>query len=178
MKRIAAVALALTVGTGCGSSHQASRGTAPSTATHTSLSVPPSSTPRVTTTAAPVLGRTWLVGCPDCQRGFGEVRPKTIFLGGDGTGVVQHVHWLSWGEDRAIGSGIGRWLGPNQFSYQATPAAATVVAFNLGTCRGRRAYTAIAWYFPQHGQHFDPSTHINICTGEYVGDNGAVPPSP
>jgi hypothetical protein len=121
----------------------------------------------------PVLGRSW----QPHQRGYGEMERSTIDNGGDPTGLVEHIRWQSWGGSRAIGSGSAEWLGPNQFSYQATPAAATIVAFNLGVCRGRLAYTAIAWYFPEHDQHFTPSTHINICTGEYVGSNGAVPPS-
>jgi hypothetical protein len=122
-----------------------------------------------------VLGLRW-GDSAQYQKGFGEVRPAKIFFGGDPTGLVDHVRWRSWGGSQAIGYGIAGWLGPNQAVYQATAAPATIVAFNLGECRGKRAYTAIAWYFPGHGQHFEPSTHVNICTGEYVGNNGAVPP--
>jgi hypothetical protein len=29
------------------------------------------------------------------QRGYGKVRPRTIFNGGDPTGLVRHIHWRS-----------------------------------------------------------------------------------
>ena len=32
----------------------------------------------------------------------------------------------------------------------------------------QRAYDAITWYYPQHGDHFDPREYINACTGRYV----------
>jgi hypothetical protein len=41
------------------------------------------------------------------------------------------------------------------------------VAFHRGTCRGRRSYNAITWYFPQYGQKFNPHAYINACTGRY-----------
>ncbi len=48
-------------------------------------------------------------------------------------------------------------------------AQATVVAFDLSTCQGKAAYTAIEWYFPQYGGSFNPSRYRNICTGQEVG---------
>jgi len=45
-----------------------------------------------------------------------------------------------------------------------------VVAFDLGTCDGKLMYQAIEWYFPQHGQSFNPNTYQDICTGSYVGN--------
>jgi hypothetical protein len=170
MMRLSGVAVLLTLAIGCGGSH---------TVTPARITSPPSAvttSPTTVRAVPPLLGQPWGGGAR-YQKGFGDVRPATIFLGGDETGLVQHVHWRSWGGSRAVGSGIGEWLGRNQFSYEASPAAVTIVAFNLGECRGKRAYTAIAWYFPEHGQHFEPSTHIDICTGEYVGNNGADPPS-
>ena len=37
----------------------------------------------------------------------------------------------------------------------------------------KRAYTAIEWFFPQHGGKFDPKKYIDICTGDYVGAAGS-----
>jgi len=28
-------------------------------------------------------------------------------------------------------------------------------------------YQEIEWYFPTHGQQFNPNGYINICTGAY-----------
>jgi hypothetical protein len=40
-------------------------------------------------------------------------------------------------------------------------------------CGGHPAYQAVEWYFPEHGEFFDPTTYINDCTGNYV-----YPPAP
>jgi hypothetical protein len=79
------------------------------------------------------------------------------------------VRWQSWGDDQAVGSGISTYQAPNQIVADGTQERATVVAFNLESCRGVWAYTAIEWYFPQHGAKFDPNDYINICTGQYIG---------
>jgi hypothetical protein len=100
--------------------------------------------------------------------GFGKVRPTTIFNGGDPTGLVSHVSWRSWGGARATGTGKSDYVGPNQIVAQGTQESATVVAFNLGTCHGKLMYRAVEWYFPQHGQRFDPHRYENICNGSYV----------
>jgi hypothetical protein len=61
--------------------------------------------------------------------------------------------------------------------------AATVAAFNLGGCKGLFSYRTIEWYFPQHGERFDPHRYIDICTWTYVAPSpvsraAAGPPSP
>ncbi len=106
---------------------------------------------------------------PGGQRGYGEVRPSSIFNGGDPTGLVEEIHWRSWGEDRATGSGFAYYEAPGQIVAESTREPVTVIAFDLGTCRGARAYMAIEWYFPQHGERFDPNSYIDICMGRNVG---------
>jgi hypothetical protein len=101
--------------------------------------------------------------------GFGQVKPSKIFNGGDPTGLVTNVTWSSWGGAQATGSGTSDYVGPNQSVAQGTEQTATVVAFNLGTCDGKLMYQAVEWYFPQHGQAFNPNQYENICTGTYVG---------
>jgi hypothetical protein len=32
---------------------------------------------------------------------------------------------------------------------------------------GGRAYDAITWFYPQHGQHFNPHVYVDACTGRY-----------
>jgi hypothetical protein len=125
----------------------------------------------VTPTTAPtrdvaVLGRIY----GDNLQGLGEVRPDFIDFGGDPTSVAQNVRWRTWGGSHARALGEAEWVGSNQDVAEGSYVPATIVAFNLGTCGGRLAYTALEWYFPQHGEHFDPNNYRNICTGGYVGN--------
>lgn len=101
-------------------------------------------------------------------QGFGQVEPSTVFNGGDPTGRVTNIVWKSWGGTQAVGDGTGWWVGPNQAVAQGTLEPATIVAFNLGTCEGKFMYQAVEWYFPQHGETFDPNQYENICLGTYV----------
>jgi hypothetical protein len=112
---------------------------------------------------APVLAGPW----SSHQEGYGRVRPRTIFNGGDGSGLVQRIRWLTWGHSQAIGEGIGLYVGPHQSNAEGTRESTRVVAFQLGYCHGKRAYEAIEWYFPQHGDRFTPDRYIEACTGEY-----------
>jgi hypothetical protein len=132
-------------------------------ATTTSPSVPASASPA---TAVPTLGQP--VGVFARGQGFGQVKPSKIFNGGDPTGLVTHVVWKSWGDAQAVATGMSEYVGPNQSNASGTVEAATVVAFNLGTCDGKLMYRAIEWYFPQHKQAFDPSHYQDICTGTYM----------
>src|SRR5262249_36772249 len=105
----------------------------------------------------PVLGRVWSL----FQRGFGQARPPLISMGGDPTGIVDQVHWLTWGGPRAIAGGVGSYDPPGKIVADSLLTPATVVAFHLGTCDGIVAYTAIEWYYPKHGGRFDPHSYIN-----------------
>jgi hypothetical protein len=126
----------------------------------------PSSGP--TPVTIPVLGRPAGDFDADSQ-GFGEVRPATVFNGGDPTGLITHITWSSWGDSAAIGTGMGNYEPPNQPVVDSIKESATIVAFDLGTCGGTLMYQAVEWYFPQHGQKFNPSQYEDICTGSYVG---------
>lgn len=120
----------------------------------------------------PILAGPWSSG----QKGYGHVKPRTIFNGGDPTGLVEHIHWYSWGARHAVGTGTALWVGRNQIVAQGRfERGARVVLFRLGRCRGRRAYDAIEWYFPQHGQRFRPGTFIDSCTGAYYMDGEPLP---
>ncbi|WP_076480502.1 hypothetical protein [Williamsia sterculiae] len=113
----------------------------------------------------PTLGKVWA----SSQQGYGEVRPATVFNGGDPTGLVENITWSSWGGSQATGTGTGSYEAPGQSVADSTQQQATIVAFNLGTCDGQLMYQAIEWYYPQHGETFHPDRYINICTGDYVG---------
>lgn len=101
--------------------------------------------------------------------GWGEVRPSAVSNGGDPTGSVTRIVWSSWGGPRAVGTGLSTYVGPHQSVAQATVQRVRIVAFGLGVCDGESMYQDVEWYFPQHGQHFDPSVYENVCTGALVG---------
>lgn len=114
----------------------------------------------------PTLGRP--AGLFAHGEGFGQVRPPKVFNGGDPTGLVSHITWKSWGGARASGTGSSDYVGPGQSVATGTQQPVTVIAFNRGTCHGRYMYRAVEWYFPAHGQRFNPHRYENICTGAYV----------
>lgn len=123
--------------------------------------------------AAPTLGRSLSAG----QEGYGQIRPATIFNGGDPTGLVAGVTWSHWGSRRAIGNGTGDWVWPGEsVANGSIHTPAVVVAFDLGTCAGRPAYRKITWYFPSRGDAFDRSSFQNICTGGFSTDQPALSP--
>ncbi|MGP8001612.1 MAG: hypothetical protein ACLPKI_30455 [Streptosporangiaceae bacterium] len=145
---------------------------APSTPTAsavaTASSQPPATAASAATpaTPAPVLGQ--LAGVFAQGQGFGQAEPPKIFNGGDPTGLVQHIHWTSWGGAQAIGHGMAEWVGPNQTVATGTQKPATVIAFRLGTCGGKLMYQAVEWYFPGEHQSFSARHYENVCTGSYL----------
>jgi hypothetical protein len=141
---------------------------APTTPVATTPATPPSPPPTPPPAAAPTLGQP-AGDFAHGSSGFGQVKPAKIFNGGDPTGLVTNVVWSSWGGAQATATGTSDYVGPNQSVAQGTEQNATVVAFNLGTCDGKLMYQAVEWYFPQHGQAFNPNQYENICTGTYVG---------
>ena len=140
---------------------------APTTPVATTPATPPSPPPTPPPAAAPTLGQP-AGDFAHGSSGFGQVKPAKIFNGGDPTGLVTNVDWSSWGGAQATATGSSEYVGPNQSVAQGTQETATVVAFNLGTCDGKLMYQAVEWYFPQHGQSFNPHHYENICTGSYV----------
>lgn len=119
-----------------------------------------------TPTPSPILGEPWAA----TQQGYGTVKPATINNGGDPTGIITNITWQSWGGSQATGQGISTYVAPNDTVSEGTQEQATVVAFKLGTCQGKTAYTAVEWYFPQYSGSFNPNEYRNICTGQEVGD--------
>ncbi len=99
--------------------------------------------------------------------GFGAVKPAEISLGGDPTGVLTGIAWQSWGGSQATGTGTSTYVGPDETVAQGTTETATVVASDLGTCKGGPAYQAVKWYFPEEGETLasGSNTTIEACTG-------------
>lgn len=146
-------ALALVGGTGCGASHETT--TVINTA---NVADRTAGTPAAT----PILAGPWSRD----QEGYGHVEPGTVFNGGDPTGLINQIEWLTWGGPRAVGVGSGFYVGPNQITAEGHRAAGVIVAFKLGSCHGRPAYNAVQWYFPEYGEHFNPhAAGYKLCTG-------------
>jgi hypothetical protein len=99
--------------------------------------------------------------------GFGQVKPAEISLGGDPTGVLGAITWQSWGGAQATGTGRSTYVGPNQTVAQGLLETATVVAYDLGTCKGATAYQKVRWYFPQQGETLGSGqiSTIDTCSG-------------
>ncbi len=100
----------------------------------------------------PILAGPWSLD----QEGYGHVQPRSVFNGGDPTGLINNIEWLTWGGARAVGVGSGFYVSGSQITAEGHRAAAVIVAFKLGRCHGRRAYNAVQWYFPEYGEHFNP----------------------
>jgi len=99
--------------------------------------------------------------------GFGKVAPREVFNGGDPTGLVTSITWHDWGKAQAVGTGRGFYVAPNQAVAAGKAEPVRIVAFDLGSCNGRYMYAAVEWYFPQHGQRFDPGQFEDVCIGAY-----------
>jgi hypothetical protein len=54
------------------------------------------------TAATPILAEPWSSN----QKGYGEVEPRTIFNGGDPTGLMREINWITWGGPVAVGEGL------------------------------------------------------------------------
>jgi hypothetical protein len=154
-----------------------STGQATATSTTSTTTTTLNTTTTSTTVASgPPLGL--LAGIFAQGKGFGEVEPSEFYNGGDPTGLVTHIVWKSWGEPKAIGTGVSEYVAPNQDVGDGTEQPATVVAFRLRNCFGDHVYEAVEWYFPQHGQSFNPDQYENICTGAFITSTTTAPTCP
>jgi len=107
----------------------------------------------------PVLG--WK-GAFSFGKGFGAVKPRTVYLGGDPTGLVKSISWPRWGTRGPWGYGTG-WC-PGSSVASGHPCQAALRASNLGLCHGQRAYRKLAFYF-KTGPGWTSGAKWNICRG-------------
>lgn len=82
--------------------------------------------------------------------GFGTVRPKEFFNGGDPSGRVSQIHWSSWGGKSAYGTGRNPIFKP-QGGYYAKLGTVRLWAHGRSHCPGstRPAYTRLSVRFPK-----------------------------
>lgn len=105
---------------------------------------------------------TVLGSMPSNGRGYGTAKPAEVYAGGSPTSRIRDITWSDWGADRAEGVGIGTWReGGRVGREQYIPA--TVVASDIGTCDGKRAYLKINWYFPSKGETLDSREGMRTC---------------
>jgi hypothetical protein len=95
--------------------------------------------------------------------GFGTAHPVVLALGNDITGHMIKIRWKNWGATQATGTGTGYWVPAGKPLADARPVPAKIVAFDLGTCHGVRAYLKYAWWLPTHGGHFRASSANHAC---------------
>jgi hypothetical protein len=100
-------------------------------------------------------------------KGFGTVKPHTVFLGGDPTGRVTSITWHGWGATRSTGLGTG-WC-PGVSVAAGHPCKASLHAYSLGSCSGRRAYRKLAFYFKLHrSSRWTLGSRWNVCSGKFI----------
>lgn len=95
-------------------------------------------------------------------KGFGAVKPRVVFLGGDPTGYVSSISWRHWGDARAVGSGRG-WC-PGRSVAAGYHCKASLRVSGLGTCDGRSAYRDLTFYFKTR-RGWMLGSKRNACTG-------------
>jgi len=85
-------------------------------------------------------------------KGFGQIKPKTVFLGGDPTGLVTKLTWKSWSASVAVGTGTGSYPPPGKPVAEAVKVPVTLKASSLGTCKGHKAYERLSFTFHYKGK--------------------------
>jgi len=107
-----------------------------------------------------------LLGGPNATSGNDPtVEPSTVKYGGDGYSTGEEVEWSGWGNTQAVATGYAWWVPSNKSDDQGFFALAKFVAFNLGTCNGRRAYVDLTWFFPGHGERLNKNWYLDVCDG-------------
>jgi hypothetical protein len=101
--------------------------------------------------------------------GFGTVKPKEIFNGGDPSGLIQDISWRHWGSSSATGTGKTSIFKPGG-GYYPELVGAQLKASNLGHCtaHGPLAYRRLEAREPsrpggQLGRWFLWSGQQSIC---------------
>jgi hypothetical protein len=102
-------------------------------------------------------------------RGWGTVKPHTIFNGGDPAGLVSGIRWQRWGAESAFGWGKTSIFKPNG-GYYPNLVRAELRATDIGRCfgRGPLAYMRLYARVPSRpggplGKWFPWTGTGNIC---------------
>ena len=98
---------------------------------------------------------------PSNGTGYGTARPATIYNGSSITGRLTGVAWSSWGGDRADGRGTAYNAMGDVTAGAPESYPVIVVALDIGTCNGKRAYRKLLVYKP--GGYLNPGNAVDIC---------------
>lgn len=82
-------------------------------------------------TKAPVLGDRAFAA--PYGHGFGKARPKSIYNGGDTSGLVENIQWEGWGGPSTYGTGLGHQFRPTG-GYYEKPVQVRLQARKLSDC--------------------------------------------
>jgi hypothetical protein len=70
-------------------------------------------------------------------KGFGTAHPRTIYNGGDLSGLVRKIHWHHWDSKKALATGRNHIFKPHG-GYYPHPVRIRLTASGLGHCPGSR----------------------------------------
>jgi hypothetical protein len=89
-----------------------------------------------------VLGSALFAGPPG--EGWGTSKPSRLYNGGDPSGLLTEIRWVSWGGSSAIGFGLDAIFKP-QGGYYSRPVIVELRASALGKCNasGASAYSRL-----------------------------------
>ena len=92
-----------------------------------------------------------------------HVEPSPLWLSADGTLVVLHVRWSTWGGRVAVGKGSAEYHGctPSCAQAPAHHVAVTINLWDIVGCNGHAYYNKVTLYkrhgkLPVHYQHWAP----------------------
>lgn len=88
-----------------------------------------------------------------------------MFFGGEAESAVTQVTWASWGASQATGAGTGFDNVGSPYASIGHSAPETIVAFDLGICKGTYMYQEMKEFFPGEGESFATAQSVNICSG-------------
>jgi hypothetical protein len=99
-------------------------------------------------TVVPVLGSAAFAG-PNGE-GWGTARPAKVYNGGDPSGLVREIHWVTWGGKTATGFGLNLIFKPHG-GYYSRPVIIELLASGLGRCSagGPPAYSRLSVRAPE-----------------------------
>ncbi len=95
--------------------------------------------------------------------GFGKAHPRVIAVANDIITQIHRISWRNWGATQASGTGTGYWIPAGKPASDARAAPARIVAFDLGSCHGVRAYRKVEWWLPSRGGHFTARNAAPTC---------------
>ncbi len=104
-------------------------------------------------------------------KGWGTMKPRELFNGGDPSGLITQIHWTQWGGSVAVGTGRNPIFKPGG-GYYAQQVPIKLRASAIGNCAGRSAYTKLSVREPSRpGGKFGPwrlwSGAASICTAPH-----------